>query len=307
MSRIKVAVLRGGISPAYEESLKTGGYVLSLLRDLPEQYEPVDVFISRAGDWHRSGLVEDPYRILSKTDVVWNALHGHYGESGEVQKLFHELRVPFTGSGITPSLLSHDKEHAKNLYRFYGIPTPESTVLSEFDDIDDKLIEIFRNYLHPVIVKPATGVRGVGVALAHGFYELKEAVKRCFNHAPKVMVEEYVRGTVSTCAVVENAKGQDLYALLPTHFETEYRRVRPTPEENKRIEAFAKQAHQALGLRHYSSSDFVVTPKGKIYILETNSQPLFHEDSPLHTSLAASGWRPHDFAEHCVKLALKKI
>jgi D-alanine-D-alanine ligase len=305
-SKIKVAVLRGGPSHAYEDSLKTGHHILSLLQQMPEEYEPLDIFISKDGDWHHLGLVDEPHKILSRADVVWNALHGHYGESGEVQQLFKGVHVPFVGSGISGSAFSHNKEMSKNLYRLHNLPTPGGEMVDEVSVTEEQLITIFRTYLHPVVVKPATGVRALGVTLAHTFQELKEAVKKCFEHTPKVLVEEYVSGTVVSCAVVENAKGERLYALMPIHTETEHRRVRPRPEENKIIEEMAKKAHEALGLRHYSSSDFIITPRGKIYILETNSQPVFHENSPLHHSLEAVGWKPKDFAHHCLKLALKR-
>src|SRR3990167_7406874 len=96
--RVRVAVIRGGPSNEYDVSLKTGAQILSLLREMPDAYDPIDIFISRAGEWHRSGLVEDSHRALRHADVVWNALHGSYGEDGQVQKLLTALHIPFTGS-----------------------------------------------------------------------------------------------------------------------------------------------------------------------------------------------------------------
>jgi D-alanine-D-alanine ligase len=237
--------------------------------------------------------------------VAWNALHGEYGESGEVQQLLETLHKPFVGSGLAASLLAHHKDAAKRLYAQHGIPTPASAVLREGSLSEEELIRIFRECLHPVVVKPATGVRGVGVRLAHTFRELKEAVMRAFERSPKVIVEEYVSGTVASAHVVEGGRGERLHALIPSHLETHYRRVRPLPEQNRQMEEYAKKAHEALGLRHFSASDFVVTPRGKIYMLETNSSPLFFEDSLLHRSLESSGWKPKDFVDHSLKLALK--
>src|SRR3989338_3677650 len=97
-SKIRVAVLYGGPSHAYDDSLKTGAHVLSLLREMPEEYEPIDVLISRNGDWHHAGLVEEPHKVLSRADVVWNALHGAYWEDGSVQQIFKNLHIPFAGS-----------------------------------------------------------------------------------------------------------------------------------------------------------------------------------------------------------------
>ncbi len=294
--------MRGG-PDAYEDSLKTGNYVLSLLHAMPDEYEASDIFVSKTGDWHCAGLVEDAHKILDRTDVVWNALHGQYGESGEVQKLFEGLQVPHTGSGAAASAFAHNKEMAKTLYRTHGLLTPASTALHRDDVTDEALISMFRSYLHPVIVKPATGVRGVGVAIAYSFQELKDALARCFCYSPKVLVEEYVAGTVVSTTVLERAKGEDLYALLPTHIETEYRRVRPRPEQNREVERAAREAHRALGLRHYSSTDCIITPRGKVYVLETNSNPVFHADSLLQRSLEASGWQPQEFVQHSLNLA----
>lgn len=298
MSKIKVGVLRGGPSHAYDDSLKTGGYVLSLLREMPETYEPLDIFVSKDGEWHYAGLVEDPHKILSRTDVVWNAMHGPYGEDGQVQRLLESLQVPFIGSSTLSSSLSFNKEMSKGLYQKHSLLTPEFAVVSQEDMSDERLIEIFRNLMHPVIVKPSNGARALGVRIAHSFQELKDAVKKTFAHSPKALVEEYVRGSVSTCTVIENAKGERYYALVPTG--------RQTVETNKKIESMARKAHEILNQRHYSSSDFVITPRGKVYILETNSVPVFHEDSRLHHALRSTGWRTADFADHCLKLVIEK-
>lgn len=298
-SKIRVAVLRGGPSPAYEESLKTGAYVLSLLRDMPEKYEPVDIFIDRNGDWHHGGVSDKPHQILSDIDAVWNALHGTYGEDGGVQKLLESLQKPFTGSGITASAFASNKDLSKRLYKRHKLLTPEHTVVSLENFNDEELVKIFRSYVHPVVVKPATGVRALGVRLAHTFNELKEAIEKTFEHSSKVMVEEYVRGSIASCAVIENGKGERLYTLIPTG--------RHPVETNKKIEEMARMAHEVLGQRHYSSSDFIITPKGKVYILETNSLPVLHDDAHLHHSLHATGWPPKDFCDHCLKLALKNL
>ncbi|MSR87941.1 MAG: ATP-grasp domain-containing protein [Candidatus Zambryskibacteria bacterium] len=303
--KTKVAVLRGGPSYAYSDSLKTGAYVLSLLRKMPESYEPLDIFISKDGDWHYGGLVEEPHRILSKIDVVWNAMHGPYGEDGKVQQLLESIKVPFVGSGTLAASFSNNKDLAKRLYRKHALPTPEFEVVSEQDLFnEDKLIYIFRNFGHPVIVKPSTGVRAMSVRMARTFAELKDAVKHVFQHSPKAIVEEYVSGIVASCTVVEGGKGEGLYAFLPTHLKINRRTAKPSVEENKQMEELAKKAHNILGLRHFSSSDFIITPKGKIYLLETNSVPVLHEEALLHQSFKQSGWRPKDFVDHSLRLAL---
>lgn len=296
--KIRVAVLRGGPSAAYEESLKTGAYVLSLLREMPEKYEPLDVFVDRDGRWHYRGVEHDPHQALSDVDAVWNALHGEYGEDGSVQQTLEGLRKSFVGPGIAAAAFANNKDVAKSLYKKHALATPAHAVVSLDDFSDERLVKIFRTLVHPVVVKPATGVRALGVRMARTFHELKEAVKKTFEHSPKAIVEEYVGGKVSSCVVIENGKGERLYTLIPSG--------RHPVEVNKKIEEMARVAHEALGQRHFSSSDFIISPRGQIFIIETNSVPPLYEDSHLYHSLHATGWQPKDFVEHCLNLVLKK-
>src|SRR3989338_5863250 len=95
-SRIKVAVLRGGPSPLYDISLKTGAHVLKLLESSPDKYEPLDIFISKEGEWHTRGVGKEPHKALAYSDLVFNALHGAYGEDGQVQQLLDSMNIPYT-------------------------------------------------------------------------------------------------------------------------------------------------------------------------------------------------------------------
>ncbi|MDO8728261.1 MAG: hypothetical protein Q7K26_00040 [bacterium] len=296
-SKIRVAVLRGGSSGDYDASLKTGEHILSILRDMSETYEPVDIFISKNAEWHLGGLVHEPHKALSHTDVVWNALHGVYGEGGKVQRILEGLKIPFTGSSAMASALAMNKDMAKRIYQKHSLLTPAYELMTEENLNADRLINIFRNYLFPIIIKPT--YRSSDMVLAHTFDELKESIKKAFTQSPRLLVEEFIRGQKVTCTVIEGAREEIIYALLP--YSPQHRLDNSL---NKEVEKMTKQAHEVLGLSHYSSSDFIVTPKKKIYILETNSLPMLHKDSLAHRSLEATGWRPRDFVDHVLKLAM---
>jgi D-alanine-D-alanine ligase len=320
--RTKVAVLRGGPSEEYEVSLQTGKHILNLIREFPDIYEPRDIFISKNGEWHASGVVNDPHKVLKDIDVVFNALHGKYGEDGEVQKLLQALNIPFTGSSALSSAMAMNKHVAKDIYIKNGILTPQYIVLKPEEVTNQTISYIHRNFMHPVIVKPANAGSSIGVNVVHTVKELRHAISEAFSKSKKVLVEEVIRGKEATCGVVENARGEKLYALLPVeikkqdkaHFFDYASKYSPdteelcpgtfSTEENKQIENIAKKAHEALGLRHYSRSDFIVTNKGKIYTLETNSLPGFTENSLILKSLKAVGWPPKDFVDHILTLAL---
>lgn len=292
LGKVRVAVLRGGSGADYETSLSSGEEVLSILRR-NERYDATDIFISKDGVWHLRGLPQEPHRTLDHIDVVWNAVTGE----GNVQRVLDILKVPYTGAGKVSTALSRKRAMAKRLYTLHSLPTPAHEVLTrEFKD--KELVHIFRSYLHPVVVKSASMETPVKARLAHTYLELEKAVKELLEVAEEVMVEEYVKGTESLCAVVEAARDENLYALLPTgNFHTEI---------NKRIEHMAKRAHEALSLRHHSISRFITTSKGKIYILDTRPTPEFTRNSEFMKSLKGTGWQPREYVDHVVGLALGK-
>jgi D-alanine--D-alanine ligase len=295
-SKVRVAVLRGGPSRHYEQSLETGKHVLSLLREIPDKYDPVDIFISKDGEWHQGGLVNEPHKTLEYVDIVWNALHGSYGEDGHVQKILEGLKIPFTGSSAVSSALAFNKDMTKSLYQKNDLLTPAYELLNEVDVTDDQLINIFRTYLMPVVVRPVR--RTMGMTLVRTFNELKEAVKCAFTNSSRLLIEEFVKGENIHCTVLEKVQGEHIYSFIPTS----QLGLRLRVVDHKQIEAMARKAHEVLGLRHYSGSDFVVTPK-RIYILNTNSIPALHKDSLTHQALLATGWHPRTLVDHVVQLA----
>src|SRR3989338_8855285 len=116
MYKLRVGVIRGGPSREYEVSLDSGASVLSSLREHFEQdYQSRDVFIDRQGNWHIDGIPISPNDISTKADVVFNALHGTYGEDGKVQAFFESHGIPFTGSGSLGSAVGMNKILSKKV------------------------------------------------------------------------------------------------------------------------------------------------------------------------------------------------
>lgn len=299
-SKIKVAVLRGGPSSGYDDSLKTGEYILSTLRDMPEVYEPLDIFISKDGEWHRGGLVHEPHKALINTDAVWNALHGTYGEDGQVQKILEGLGVPYTGSGAVASVLAMNKDMARQVYARNDLLVPMHELVTRDNFNHEHLVTIFSTFIHPVIIKPASAKGYHDMTLAYTFNDLQQKIQEMLTDSSRVLVEEYLRGEAMSCMVIEKARDENIYALIPTYGDKSLLK----PEENRMIEEMAILAHKVLGLSHYSSSRFIVTPRRKVYILETSSLPVIHEGSLAHFSLESSGWHSRDFVDHILKLAM---
>jgi len=314
-----VGVLRGGPSREHDVSLKTGAAILANLPE--ERFSARDIYIDRQGVWHDRGRPTSPERILRQVDVVLNGLHGEYGEDGEVQKLLERFGVPYTGADSFGSYLAMHKLMAKVRAQEAGLLTPESQYIERVEDIAEAANTIIRNFHQPVVVKPVGWGSSVGVSIVGGYAPVFAAIQKLFAEgAPSVLVEEYIRGKEATVGVVEGLRGEELY-VLPTieiippaedffSYDAKYsggtREVCPgnfSRVDTEELRRIAKVMHRALGLRHYSRSDFIVTPKG-IYYLETNTLPGLTPESLLPKSLKAVGVSFRDFLSHLVNLAL---
>lgn len=295
---IRVGVLRGGPSPEYAISLETGK---SVLNHLPlEHYTPVDIFISRDGVWHEAGFPKNPESVLKKVDVVFNALHGRYGEDGEVAKLLELFNTPYTGSKPLSSALTMNKILSKNVYKTIGLKTPFSVTVPLSSLSRKTLWDVYMAMPGPYVVKPATAGSSMGVRIVHTRPELEEAILAAFEYSPQVLVEEFIKGKEVFAGVVNNFRGESLYSLLPFSTNT------LSQEEKRNIEMYAKEAHSHLGLTHYSSSDFIIHPKRGIFILETDVLPPLTEKSGFVTSLSSVGSKLSDFLHHVVQSAIEK-
>jgi len=113
MSKIRVGVIRGGPSSEHEISLETGK---AMLEHLPDHYEPVDVFIDRDGSWSVDGTPIRLDELSDHIDVALNAMHGEYGEDGQVQRELDTFGIPYTGSSSAPSATAFNKHIAKELF-----------------------------------------------------------------------------------------------------------------------------------------------------------------------------------------------
>ncbi len=316
-----VGVLRGGPSREHEVSLKSGAAILANLPE--ERFAARDIYIDKSGQWHDRGRLTSPERVLRQIDVALIGLHGEYGEDGEVQRLLERFSVPYAGADSFGSYLAMHKVMAKARAREAGLLTPTFRYLERRADAEEAAKEVIRNFNQPVVVKPVGWGSSIGVSIVGGYAPVLSAIEKLFDEgAPSVIVEEYIRGQEATAGVVERLRGETLYALpvieiIPpagdffsygAKYSGETREVCPgnfSRVAREELQRAAKVMHRALGLRHYSRSDFIVTPKG-VYYLETNTLPRLTTESLLPKSLASVGVTLRDFFAHLVNLALSR-
>lgn len=341
MSEIRVGVLRGGPSPEFEVSLKTGEAVLRCLRE--EKFVGTEIFVDKKGTWHIHGAPIAIEKAVRNFNVLFNAMHGTYGEDGIVQRILDSHKIPYTGSGTLGSALAMNKGLAKEFYKKAGLRTPAFAVIarSDADEPGEYILrrdgkreyhaelpkiarELFLTFPQPAVVKPLASGSSVGVSMVYGAEEIVRALEEGLEASEALIIEELIRGKEATCGVVEEFRGEDLYALPPIEivppkefkfFDYEAKYSGKTEEicpgrfsssEKKLIMEGALKAHHALGLDHYSRSDFIVTPRGGVFILETNTLPGLTEESLLPKSLKAVGSGLPELVEHVITLALRK-
>lgn len=323
MHKIRVGVLRGGPSNEYEVSLKTGA---TILNNLPqEKYSAREIFIDKNGDWHVEGLPTRPADALTHVDVVFNALHGNYGEDGKVQHILESCNVPFTGSGSIASALGMNKVLAKEIFKREKIKTPQHKLIQSKDELMNDIVEIFKAFPLPVIVKPIASGSSVGVTLVKDFASFEPAILKAFEHGDIVMIEEYIPGVEATVGVVHNFREASLYALPAVEIcprdeffdysakygDNESGAIEIVPgnftlEQKRELEDLARKVHSALGLNHYSRTDFIVSPRRGIYVLETNTLPGLTPTSLLPKALDAVGVPLPHFLDHLIQLAMNE-
>jgi D-alanine-D-alanine ligase len=316
---LTIGVLRGGPGTEYEVSLKTGA---SILKHLPGKHRTVDIFIDREGVWHRDGKAVTPLYALRDVDLVWNGLHGEYGEGGTVQGMLDSMGKRYTGSGAAASAVAMNKHLTKNVLSSFGVKSPRGMIIDRGRPIGEAARMLFEKIGFPMVVKPIAGGSSVGLFVARTMSELHDGLVSALDAAKSVLVEEYIGGKEATVGVVDGFRGQKSYSLMPVEiriprnklffdYESKYggevEEVCPGcfhESETKELEELARKVHEALGLRHYSRSDFIVHPTRGIYFLEVNTLPGLTEHSLIPKALGAVGSDLKQFLEHVTHIAI---
>ena len=318
-SKIRVGVARGGPSKEHEVSLKTGAHIL---RNLPDKYIPADIYIDKGGVWHFQGVASTPAKIFPKIDVLFNALHGEFGEDGRLQHLLDIFGVSYTGSRQLACAFAMNKLHAKKILQASGVKSPYHKVIRKSEFGTKKAMDEILLAPLPAIVKPVSLGSSLGVSLVTKVDDFRVALKSAFALSDAALIEECISGREATCGLIEAFRGNELYTLLPVEFshegETQFldydakygkksRAISPgrfSRLEKDAIQKATRVAHTLLGLRHYSRSDFIVSPNRGVYFLETNSLPGLYADAPYTESLLTVGTPFPEFLHHVLQLAL---
>lgn len=292
---IHVAVLMGGLSSERPVSLSSGEACAAGLRSRGFKVTEVDVG-------------RDVATVLGelKPDVAFNALHGPLGEDGAIQGVLEYLAIPYTHSGLLASALAMDKEIAKGIVRKVGVPVAEAKVMNRHD------IGSAHPMKTPYVVKPVSEGSSFGVVIvdSNQSHPPQSITSDDWQYGDRVMVERYIHGRELTCAVMGDVAlgvteiiplGDGFYDYSSKYVKGGSKHECPAkikPNIYQEIQSLALKAHQAMGCRGVSRSDFRYDDRfsadGELIWLEINTQPGMTPTSLVPELAEHAG---HDFGE----------
>lgn len=295
MTKKHVAVLMGGFSSERPVSLSSGNACADALE--AEGYKVTRVDVGR-----------DVATVLTalKPDVAFNALHGPFGEDGTIQGILEYLAIPYTHSGVMSSALAMNKEMSKKIAKTVHIPVAESKVMSRFAIGNEHPMK------PPYVVKPVNEGSSFGVVIVMEDQTHPPQVigSKEWKYGDTVMVERFIHGREFTCAVMGDValgvteiipQGHSFYDYDSKYVAGGSKHECPanlSPKIYQKIQMMSLKAHQALGCRGVSRSDFRYDDRfstdGEIIWLEVNTQPGMTPTSLVPEIAAAAG---HTFGE----------
>ncbi|HEV7275332.1 MAG TPA: D-alanine--D-alanine ligase [Devosiaceae bacterium] len=289
-----VAVLMGGWSNERPVSLNSGRGCAQALRNAG--YDVTEIDMGR-----------DVAQVLTelRPDVVFNALHGTFGESGMIQGLLELLEIPYTHSGVLASALAMDKHQAKIVFKAAGIPVTDHLIVPRQ--------EVARNHVMapPYVVKPIADGSSFGVFIVKAGQEHppQEILREDWNGGEEVMVERYIPGRELTCAIMgdvalgvtEIVTDLSFYSYEAKYVKGGSNHLIPAPVSSKiydKVQKMSLKAHAALGCRGVTRADFrfndAAGVDGELVCLELNTQPGMTETSLVPEQALHAG---HSFEE----------
>ncbi len=290
-----VAVLMGGFSSERPVSLSSGKACADALEGVGYKVTRVDV------DRNIGQVLAD-----LKPDVAFNALHGPFGEDGTIQGILEFLQVPYTHSGVMASALAMNKDRSKVIAKAAGIPVAESKIIDRFS-IGNK-----HPMKPPYVVKPVNEGSSFGVVIVKEDQSHPPQIigSQDWKYGSRVMVERYVYGRELTCAVMGDVAlgvceittaGQEFYDYDSKYAPGGSSHTVPAKISlniYQKIQSLALAAHQAIGCRGVSRSDFRYDDRfsenGEVIWLEVNTQPGMTPTSLVPDIAAEAG---HSFGE----------
>jgi len=297
-SKLKVAVLMGGIGEERDISIQSGNCVVEALKEAGMNVVAADVGPNNLN------ILED-----SSIDVFFIALHGRFGEDGQLQQILEDKSLCYTGSGPKASELAFDKLASKGLFAGASVTTPRSIefdVRTEEKEFEQRLLELGERF----VVKPVRQGSAIGVTIVDGSKLVLAAARQCAAKFGDCMIEEFIPGMEITVGIldaqplpiVEIRTKRDFYNYQAKYTDEQTEFLFDTigpPELAAEIQSAAMDCFDVLGCRHFARVDFILGRDQTAYALELNAIPGLTTHSLLPKAAAKAGL---SMSELCVKI-----
>ena len=314
--------MRGGTGEHYHSSLQKGGDIIShVMEKLSHKYAPVDILIDKDHVWHCSGKPVTPSDLVHKVDVVWNLSHPSFSN------ILSSLSIPNIGASPFLGTLQTSRDMLKGFVKNIGLDMPRHIVLpvyqKDFDGAREKYAikkakQIFEKFGSPWIVKsfmsdsnmgPVRGregsqrpsaSNGMGIHLAKTFPELVNAIEDGVKHEQSILIEEFIEGKIVSMHSMHKFRNQDIYTFPLGNLFGGF-----SIGEKEMLTQIAKNLHNHVDAKHYLKSDFILTPRGKVYLLGIESHPNLKNDSHFSEVCESVGVKTEHAIEHILEHALR--
>ena len=294
--RCRIAVLMGGVSNERSVSLKSGNAIAEALAREGHLVVPVDVT-------ERNIDMLDAIR----PDVAFLALHGEFGEDGQIQTLLEEKGIPYTGSGPEASRLGMDKLRSKRAFVMDAVPTPDYVVIDKRKGLGG-VASLSAHLGYPLVCKPPCGGSSIDVEIVRSESQLFSALCRITGHV--VLIERYARGREFTMGILDGeplpiteiVPNQEFFNYYAKYSDEGTQYIMPVAlleSVYRKAQDVALRAYRALGCEHIGRADFLYGYDGRFYVLEVNTIPGFTPRSLLPMAAAYAGV---DFGELCARI-----
>jgi D-alanine-D-alanine ligase len=301
----KVAVLLGGNSAEREVSLVSGRLVLEGLRGAGIDAHPFD-----PAERPLSALKDEGF------ERAFIALHGGYGENGQIQGALDFYGIRYTGSGVLGSALAMDKFRTKLVWQQLGIPTPPFETVLQGDDYAARAAEIVAKLGLPLFVKPASEGSSVAVIKVKAADALPAALVEAAKFDKIVVVEKSIEGGEYTACVagdldlpmIRIIPAGEFYDYHAKYIADDTQYLIPCglgPDEEKRLKALARRAFDVLGCTDWGRADFMMDADGNPYFLEVNTAPGMTDHSLPPKASRAVGISYQELVVNVLALTLK--
>ena len=305
-NQLKVVVLTGGIGSERDISLQSGRCVAEALKEAGFQVAAADIR-------------PDNLEILNdgSVDVFFPALHGKFGEDGQLQQIFEDRSLLYAGSGPKASEAAFDKMASKKLFEQAGVATPAAIEFGPETDIS-LLEEHLQDFTNKYVIKPIREGSSVGVSIVSTPHEAVVAARKTFSEYGDCMIEEFVQGSEVTVSIlhgrplpiIEVRTQSGFYDYHAKYIDEQTEYLFDTITEKAmaaNIRRAAVDCFNTLGCRHYARVDFILSDEEIVYALEANTIPGFTSHSLLPKAASKDGLSMRDLCTEIVEAAYSAL